>query len=233
MVLEKILESPLDCKEIQPVSLKGNQSWIFIGRTDAKAETPLKKDFTLATWCEELTHWKRTWCWERLKARGEGDDRGWKCWMASLTRWTWVWASSGSWWWTGRPGVLQSIGLQRAGHDWVTELNCTELRMNGCRQCAICQGCVCGAPSYESVPSYHNQCFQSSLMGLGSSSFEHSVHNFWSAQALDIYIPVRGITRFESRHSFKCARICQCSDGAMLCLCPPQQCTVVSVVPCL
>ena len=66
---------------------------------------------TLATWCEELTHWKRTWCWERLKAEGEGDDWGWDAWMASLTQWPWVWASSGSWWWTGKPGVLQSMGI--------------------------------------------------------------------------------------------------------------------------
>ena len=79
----------------------------------------------LATWCEELTHWKRPWSWERLKA-GEGDDRGWYGWMASPTQWTWVWVSSGSWWWTGRPGVLQSIGLQRVGHDWATGLNWTE-----------------------------------------------------------------------------------------------------------
>ena len=77
----------------------------------------------LATWCEELTHWKRPWCWERLKAGGERDDRGWDCWMASLTRWTWVWTSSGHWWWTGKPGVLQSMGLQRVGHDWATELS--------------------------------------------------------------------------------------------------------------
>ena len=77
----------------------------------------------LATWCKELIHWKRLWCWERLKAGGEGDDRGWDGWMASLTGWTWVWASSGSWWWTGKPGVLQSMGLQRVGHDWVTELS--------------------------------------------------------------------------------------------------------------
>ena len=61
---------------------------------------------TLATWCKELTHLKRPWCWERLKAGGEGDDRGWDGWMASLTQWTWVWVSSGSWWWTGKPGVL-------------------------------------------------------------------------------------------------------------------------------
>ena len=74
----------------------------------------------LATWWKELTHWKRPWCWERLKA-GEGDDRGWDGWMASLTQWTLE--SSGSWWWTGRPGMLQSMGLQRVKHDWVTELN--------------------------------------------------------------------------------------------------------------
>ena len=75
------------------------------------------------TWCKELTHWKRPWCWERLRGGGEGDDRGWDGWMASLTRWTWVWVNSGSWWWTGRPGVLQSMGSQRVRHDWVTELN--------------------------------------------------------------------------------------------------------------
>ena len=77
---------------------------------------------TLATSCEELTHWKRLWCWEGLGAGGDGDDRGWGGWMASLTWWTWVWVSSGSWWWTGRPGVLQIMGLQRVGHNWVTDL---------------------------------------------------------------------------------------------------------------
>ena len=74
---------------------------------------------TLATWWEELTHLKRLWCWERLKA-GEGDDRGWDGWMASPTQRTWVWLNSGSWWWTGRPVMLQSIQSQRVGHDWVT-----------------------------------------------------------------------------------------------------------------
>ena len=77
---------------------------------------------TLATWCEEVTHWKRPWCWERLKVGGEGDNRGWDGWMASLTRWTWVWASFGSWWWTGKPGVPWSVGSQRVGHDWAAEL---------------------------------------------------------------------------------------------------------------
>ena len=78
---------------------------------------------TLATSCEELTRWKRLWCWEGLGAGGEGDNRGWDGWMASLTRWTWVWVNSGSWWWTGRPGVLRFMGLWRVGHDWATELN--------------------------------------------------------------------------------------------------------------
>ena len=80
---------------------------------------------TLATSGEELTHWKRPWCWERLGAGGEGDDRGWDGWMASPTGWPWVWVNSGSWWWTGRPGMLRFMGLQRVGHDWATELNWT------------------------------------------------------------------------------------------------------------
>ena len=82
---------------------------------------------TLATWCEELTHLKRPWCWGRLKAGGEGDDRGRDGWMASPTQWTWVWANSGSWWWTGKPGMLQSMRSQRVGHNWANELNWTEL----------------------------------------------------------------------------------------------------------
>ena len=82
----------------------------------------------MATSCEELTHWKRPWCWEGLGAGGEGDDRRWDGWMASPTRWTWVWVNSGSWWWTARPGMLQSMGSQRVEQDWETELNWTELR---------------------------------------------------------------------------------------------------------
>ena len=78
---------------------------------------------TLATSWEELTHWKKPWCWEGLWAGGEGDDRGWDGWMASPTQWTWVWVNSGSWWWTGRPGVLWFMGSQRVGQDWATELN--------------------------------------------------------------------------------------------------------------
>ena len=112
VVLEKTLENPLDCKEIQPVHPKGNQSWIFIGRTDWFW---IWSSSTLATWCEELTYWKRPdagkdW---RQEAKGMTEDE-----MASLTQWTCVWVSSGSWWWTGKPGVLQSVWSQRAGHDW-------------------------------------------------------------------------------------------------------------------
>ena len=81
---------------------------------------------TLATWSEELTHLKRPWCWEGLGTGGEGDNRGWDGWMASLTRWTWVWVYSGSCWWTGRPGMLQFMGSQRVRHDWVTEMNSTD-----------------------------------------------------------------------------------------------------------
>ena len=83
----------------------------------------LKLKLPLATWCEELTHWKRPWCWEGLGEGGEGDNRGWDGWMASPTRWTWVWVNSGSCWWKGRPGVLRFMGSQRVGHNWVTELN--------------------------------------------------------------------------------------------------------------
>ena len=78
---------------------------------------------TLATWCEDLTHLKRPWCWERLRAGGEGDGRGWDGWMVSPTQWTWIWVDSGSWWWSGRPGVLWFMGSQKVRHDWATELN--------------------------------------------------------------------------------------------------------------
>ena len=106
MDLKKTLGSPLDSKEIKPSILK-EINHEYIGRTDAG--------------CEELTHWKRPWCWERLKPGGEGDDRRQDGWMASLTQWTWVWASSRRWRRTGKPGMLQSMGLQRVSHNWATE----------------------------------------------------------------------------------------------------------------
>ena len=105
--LEKTLENPLDSKEIKPGNPKGNQSWIFIARTDVEVET-------LILWLpDELTPWKRPWCWERLKAGGEGEDKGWDGWMVSPTQWTLAWVSSRNWWWTGKPGMLQSMGSRR------------------------------------------------------------------------------------------------------------------------
>ena len=117
VVLEKTVESPLDCKQIKPVSPKGNQSWIFIERTDAEASI---------LWPPHVKSWLigkdpdagKDWSLEENR-----DDRGWEGWMASPTRWICVWVSSGSWWWTGKPGVLQSTGSQRVGHNWVTELD--------------------------------------------------------------------------------------------------------------
>ena len=109
------LESPLDCIGIKPVNPKQNQPWIFIGRTDAEAEAPI-----LWPPDEEPTHWKRPWCWERLRTGREGDNREWDSWMASPTQWTWVWSSSRSSWWTEKPGVLQSMGLQRVRDNLVT-----------------------------------------------------------------------------------------------------------------
>ena len=118
VVLEKILESLLDCKEIKPVHPKGNQSWIFTGRTDAEAEAPVLWPRDAKNWLTGKDHdagkdWRR-------------DNRGWDGWMASPTRWTWVWASSGSWWWTGKPGVLQSMGVTESWTLLMTELNWTE-----------------------------------------------------------------------------------------------------------
>ena len=122
MVLEKTLVSLLDCKEIQPVHPKGDRSWVFIGKTDAEAETPI-------LW---LPHMKSWLIGKDPKLEGVGGRRrrGWQRmrWLNGIpTRWTWVWVNSGSWWWTGRPGVLRFMGSRRVGQDWATELNWTEL----------------------------------------------------------------------------------------------------------
>ena len=156
VVLEKTLESPLYCrrsnqsilKEISPgCSLEGLISW---------------NSNALATSCEELTHWRRLWCWEGLGAEGEGDNRGWDGWMASPTRWTWVWVNSGSWWWTGRPGVLLFLELQSVGHDWVTELNWRRKKLN---------------------PLFHSYTFTALLNQVSVGSMYHELkvkfHLFW------------------------------------------------------
>ena len=115
VMLEKTLESPLDCKEIHPVHPKGDQSWVLIGRTDIKAATPILWPLDVKSWLigKDSDGGKDL----GQEEKGTTEDG----WTASLTRWTWVWASSGSWWRTGKPGMLQSMELQRVGHDWVTE----------------------------------------------------------------------------------------------------------------
>ena len=119
VVLEKTLENPFECKEIQPVYPKWDQSWVFIGRTDVEVETPIFRPPDAKSWLIWLI-----WCWERLKTGREGDGRGWDGWMASLTQWTWAWVNSGSWRWTGRLGVLQSMGVTKS---WTRLSNWTEL----------------------------------------------------------------------------------------------------------
>ena len=123
VVLEKTLESLLDSKKIQPVHPKGKsvlnihwKDWCWSWNSN-----------TLATWCKELMHLKRPWRWEKLKVGGEGDNRGWDGLMGSLTQWTWLWVNSGSWWWTGRPGVLQSMGSEKKELDTTERQNWTEL----------------------------------------------------------------------------------------------------------
>ena len=128
VVLEKNLESPFDSKEIKPVNPKGNKSWIFIGRM-----LKLKLQY--------FGHlmWK-TDSLEKTLMMGNTDGRrkrgwwGWDGWMALLTQLAWVWASSRSWWWTERPGLLQSMGSQRIRHNWATELNWTEVLLQGAKE---------------------------------------------------------------------------------------------------
>ena len=115
VVLETILESPLGCKEIQPVYPKGNQSWMVFGRTDVEPETPILWPPDAETWLI----WKDPDAGKDWRQGGVGDDRGWDGWMSSPTWWTWVWVSSGSWWWTGKPGVLQSMGSQ--SQTWLSD----------------------------------------------------------------------------------------------------------------
>ena len=164
VVLEKILEGPLDTKETQPVLPKGNQSWIFIGRTDAEAETLN----TLATWCEELTHLKKTLMLEKIEG---GRSRGWQRmrWLDGITtQWTWVWVSSGSWWWTGKPGVLQSMGSQRVRHYWARELNWTDV-----------WSCVPSA-----CPTRHMLLLLFPLYRWGNRALRCSVNTYWESESL-------------------------------------------------
>ena len=127
-MLKKTLESPLDCKEIQPVHPEGDKSWVFLGRTDAEAETPVLWPPHAKSWLVENDSDAENDP-DGIGGRRRRGDRRWDGWMASPTRWTWVWVNSRSWWWAGRPGVLRFMGLQRVRHDWATELNLTELNL--------------------------------------------------------------------------------------------------------
>ena len=119
VVLEKTLESPLDCKEFQPVHPKGDQSWCSLEGLILKLNLQYFGDLM-----RRVDSLKKS-----LGAGGEGGNRGWGGWMASLTRWPWVWVNSSCWWWTGRPGMLWFMGSQRVRHDWATELNWTEFHL--------------------------------------------------------------------------------------------------------
>ena len=128
---------------------------------------------TLATSCEELTHLKRPWYCKGLWAGGEGDDRGWDGWVASLTQWAWVWVNSGSWWWTGRPGVLQFMGSQRVRQDWETELNWTELTVSGPDICPSSSATQALDPIASTVPSPHGCSLINSPVLLTLPKYNH------------------------------------------------------------
>jgi len=134
VVLEKTLENPLDSEENKPVNPEGNQSWILIGRTDVEAEDPILWPLGVKNWLigkdpDAGEDWR-----QEEKGTTEDEMVGWQ----SLAQWMWVWVNSGSWWWTGRPGVLQSMGLQRVRQGWATELNWKWLKLSRpketCRQ---------------------------------------------------------------------------------------------------
>ena len=165
MVLEKTLESPLDCKEIQPIHSKGDQSWVFIGRTDVEAEIPILWPPDAKSWLI----WKDPDAGKDLRAGGEGDDRGWDGWMALSTRWTWVWVDSGRWWWTGRPGMLSFMELQSRTwlSDW-TELNPEERRCSGAQlRARMAEGkCHICTPRVLQLLS----CFHAELLAASPSS---------------------------------------------------------------
>jgi len=181
VVLEKTPESPLDCKESKEVNPKGNQSWIFIGRTDAEFETPV-------LWLPDVTNWyfKRPWCWKKIVGgRRRGLQR--MRWLDGIIdSMEWVWETSGSWWWTGKPGVLQSMWSQIVGHNWTSELDWTELNpiippsatdflvhQNFCCSVAtssltLCDLVDCNIPGFP-VPHYHFEFAQVLVHWMGDT----------------------------------------------------------------
>ena len=162
VVLEKTLESPLPCKEIQQVHSRGNQSWIFFERNDAEAETPIPWPPDAKNWLI----WKRPWWWERLKAGGEGDDRGWNGWMASPTLWTRVWVSSGIWWWAVHGIAMSWTWLS----DW-TEPNHFSVHSSG----ALSTFTLCNH-YHRSSPQLFSLCETETPYSLNNTSlFPHSL----------------------------------------------------------
>ena len=131
-----------------------------------------------ALYASSMASWKRPWCWEGLGARGEGDDRGWDGWMALLTRWTWVWVSSGSWWWTGRTGVLRFMGLQRVGHDWATGLHWTD----GCSHITVLLLLFSHQAASDSLQPHGLQHARLSCPSLSSRFAQTHVH--WVSDAI-------------------------------------------------
>ena len=155
---------------------RSNQSILKEINPEYSLEGLMLKLKLLATWLEEPTLWKTPWCWERLKTGREGDNRGWGVWMALPTQWTWVWANSWRWWRTGKPGVLQSMGSQRARHDWAIEqqqqcfliilLMSTRLIVMSCLAFLILELCVfflsflvCLAKSLSFVKTFQRTTF--------------------------------------------------------------------------
>ena len=134
---------------IQPVNPKGNQFWIFIGRTDAEVETPI---LSILMW--RTDSFEKTLMMGKIVGGRRRGQWGWDGWMASLTHWTWVWVGSGIWWWTGKPGMLQSMGSQRVRHNWVAKLNwCLVLNVSQgrWRQVAYLQISDAGKPASSSL----------------------------------------------------------------------------------
>ena len=195
VVLEKTLESPLDCKEIQPVHSKRDESWVFFGRNDAKAETPVLWPTHAKSWLiGKNSDAGRDW---RQEEKGM---TGWDGWMASLTQSTWVWVNSGSCWWTRRPRTLHLMGSQRVRHDWVTELNWIELSTIW----AFCQLILMSV--YHWRPFVSMKCSLGILANWFSCLTTIEDHLFWGSVCLGLHIShlFRGLVADLSFHVWVC-----------------------------
>ena len=176
VVLEKTLDNPLDCKEIQPVHPKGDQSWVFVGRTDVEAETPI-------LWLPDAKSWligKDPDAGEDWRQGGERDDRGWDGWMASPTQWTWVWVNSGCWWWTG--GLACCVSWSQKESDMAEWLNWTELPQNKSMALHVDTMCVCVCVCIAVVILLVVQWCLTLCNSMGCSPQSSSVHGILQAK---------------------------------------------------